>query len=132
MFSLLRSERNLFLLYRPAGRLSATLAFPIEIPSLQVGPLGHPRPWLFRESRSSAHRCKMYLVGGGRGRRRSTGHSPFSQWPFSPWSVGWSVQGQKLEHISFARSCPSLQGLSLGVVSTPYCRAVKLTLVQNI
>jgi len=40
------------------------------------------------------------------------------------------VQGQKLEHIDSARSCPSLQGLSLGVVSTPYCRAAKLTLVH--
>lgn len=132
----------------------ATFAFPAEIPSLQVGPLGHPRPWLFRESRScvvglvarqstgwvclsfqfrvsswiviAAHRRKMYLVGG----RRSPGHSPFRQWPFSPWSIGWSVQGQKLEHIDSARSRPSLQGLSLGVVSTPYCRAAKLTLVH--
>lgn len=119
-----------------------------------MGPLGHPRPWLFRESRScvvglvarqstgwvclsflfrvsswiviAAHRREMYLVGG----RRSTGHSPFRQWPFSPWSIRWSVQGQKLEHIDSARSCPSLQGLSLGVVSTPYCRAAKLTLVN--
>ncbi|GJR35831.1 hypothetical protein Tco_1211515 [Tanacetum coccineum] len=41
-----------------------------------------------------------------------------------------SVQGQKLEHIDSARSRPSLQGLSLGVVSTPYCRAAKLTLVH--
>lgn len=32
------------------------------------------------------------------------------------------VKRQKLEHIDSARSCPSLQGLSLGVVSTPYCR----------
>lgn len=40
------------------------------------------------------------------------------------------MQGQKLEHINSARSCPSLQGLSLGVVSTPYCRAAKLTLVH--
>nr|GEY40273.1 hypothetical protein [Tanacetum cinerariifolium] len=37
------------------------------------------------------------------------------QWPFGPWSIGWSVQGQKLEHIDCARSRPSLQGLSLGV-----------------
>ena len=138
-----------------AGRLVATFAFPAEIPSLQVSPLGHPRPWLFRESRScvvglvarqstgwvcfsfqfrvsswiviAAHRRKMYLVGGG---RRSPGHSPFRQWPFSPWSIGWSMQGQKLEHIDSARSRPSLQGLSLGVVSTPYCRAAKLTLVH--
>lgn len=130
--------------------------FPAEIPSLQVGPLGHPRPWLFRESRScvvglvarqstgwvclsfqfrvsswiviAAHRREMYLVGG----RRSPGHSPFRQWPFSPWSIGWSVQGQKLEHIDSARSRPSLQGLSLGVVSTPYCRAAKLTLVHSL
>lgn len=76
----------------PIGRLVATFAFPAEIPSLQVGPLGHPRPWLFRESRScvvglvarqstgwvclslqfrvsswiviAAHRREMYLVGG--------------------------------------------------------------------
>ncbi|EXC15935.1 hypothetical protein L484_015736 [Morus notabilis] len=33
-------------------------------PSLQVGPLGHPRPWLFRESRS----CVVGLVA-----RQSTG-----------------------------------------------------------
>lgn len=75
----------------------------------------------------AAHRREMYLVGGG---RRSPGHSPFRQWPFSPWSIGWSVQGQKLEHIDSARSRPSLQGLSLGVVSTLYCRAAKLTLVH--
>ena len=41
----------------------------------------------------AAHRREMYLVGGG---------GPldivlFRQWPFSPWSVGWSVQCQKLE-----------------------------------
>ncbi|KAI5389615.1 hypothetical protein KIW84_075052 [Lathyrus oleraceus] len=59
-----------------------------------------------------------------------SGHSPFRQWPFSPWSIRWSVQGQKLEHIDSACSCPSLHGLSLGVVSTPYCRAEKLTLVN--
>nr|GEX51079.1 hypothetical protein [Tanacetum cinerariifolium] len=47
--------------------------------------------------------------------RWSHGHSPFRQWPFSPWSIGWSMQGQKLEQIDFARSRPSLQGLSLGV-----------------
>lgn len=69
----------------------------------------------------------MYLVGGG---RRSPGHSRFRQWPFSPWSIRWEVQGQKIEHIDSARSCPSLQGLPLGVVSTPYCRAAKLTLVH--
>nr|KJB09768.1 hypothetical protein B456_001G163500 [Gossypium raimondii] len=111
-----------------------TFAFPAEIPSLQVGPLGHPRPWLFRESRS----CVVELVA-----RQSTGwvclsfqfrvsswivlaaHRREMQWPFSPWSIGWSVQGQKLEHIDSARSRPALQGLSLGVVSTPYCRAAK-------
>ncbi|KAG4180767.1 hypothetical protein ERO13_A10G185332v2, partial [Gossypium hirsutum] len=77
-----------------------TFAFPAEIPSLQVGPLGHPRPWLFRESRSyvvelvarqstgwvclsfqfrvsswmvlAAHRREMYLVWEG---WRSPGHS---------------------------------------------------------
>ena len=136
------------------GAYVCSFAFPAEIPSLQVGPLGHPRPWLFRESRScvvglvarqstgwvclsfqfrvsswiviAAHRREMYLVGG----RRSPGHSPFRQWPFSPWSIGWSVQGQKLEHIDSARSRPSLQGLSLGLVSTPYCRAAKLTPVH--
>lgn len=69
----------------------------------------------------------MYLVGGG---RRSPGHSRFRQWPFSPWSIRWEVQGQKIEHIDSARSRPSLQGLPLGVVSTPYCRAAKLTLVH--
>ncbi|KAM7249919.1 hypothetical protein ACFE04_019698 [Oxalis oulophora] len=63
----------------------------------------------------AAHRREMYLVGG----RRSPGHSPFRQWPFSPWSIGWSVQGQKFEHIYSARSRPSLQGLSLGVGSVP-------------
>lgn len=117
-----------------------------------MGPPGHSRPWLFRESRScvvrlvawqstgwvclsfqfrvyswiviAAHRREMYLVG------KKPGHSPFRQWPFSPWSIGWSVQGQKLEHIDSARSRPSLQGLSLGVVSTKYCRAAKLTLVH--
>ncbi|KAH0727929.1 hypothetical protein KY284_003794 [Solanum tuberosum] len=71
-------------------------------------------------------RCTLW------GGRRAPGHSPFRQWPFSPWSIGWSVQGQKLEHIDSARSRPSLQGLSLGVVSTPYCRAAKLTLVQDL
>ena len=40
------------------------------------------------------------------------------------------MQGQKLEHIDSARSRPSLQGLSLGVVSTPYCRAAKLPSFQ--
>ncbi|KAK8704904.1 hypothetical protein V6N13_048516 [Hibiscus sabdariffa] len=75
----------------------------------------------------AAHRHEMYLVRGG---RWFPGHSPFRKWPFSPWSIGWSVQGQKLEHIDSARSRPMLQGLSLGVVSTPYCRAAKLTLVH--
>jgi len=155
IMSLLKSELNGGILFRLlAYRLVATFAFSAEIPSLQVGPLGHPRPWLFRESRScvvelvarqstgwvclsfqfrvsswiviAAHRREMYLVGG----RRSPGLSPFRQWPFSPWSIGCSVQGQKLEHIDSARSRPSLQGLSLGVVSTPYCRAAKLTLVH--
>jgi|EndMetStandDraft_5_1072996.scaffolds.fasta_scaffold01343_4 hypothetical protein len=139
--------------YRPAG-FKQPSHFLLRSRRLQVGPLGHPRPWLFRESRScvvglvarqstgwvglsfqfrvsswiviAAHRRKMYLVGG----RRSPGHSPFRQWPFSPWSIWWSVQGQKLEHIDSARSRPSLQGLSLGVVSTSYCRAAKLTLVH--
>ncbi|MCE0481816.1 hypothetical protein HAX54_039889, partial [Datura stramonium] len=74
----------------------------------------------------AAHRREMYLVGG----RRSHGHSTFRLWSFSPLSIGWSVQGQKLEHIDSAHSRPSLQGLSLGVVSTPYCRAAKLTLVH--
>jgi hypothetical protein len=30
----------------------------------------------------------MYFAG------RSPGHSPFGQWPFSPWSIGCSVQDQ--------------------------------------
>ena len=93
IISLLRSEQNKLILFRlSASRLYATFAFPAEIPSLQVGPLGHPRPWLFRESRScvvglvarqstgwvclsfqfrvsswiviAAHRREMYLVGG--------------------------------------------------------------------
>ena len=94
IISLLKSELvdSLSLIGRPAFIL-ATFAFPAEIPSLQVGPLGHPRPWLFRESRScvvgllarqstgwvclsflfrvsswiviAAHRRKMYLVCGG-------------------------------------------------------------------
>nr|GEV11228.1 nucleotide-binding, alpha-beta plait [Tanacetum cinerariifolium] len=29
-----------------------------------------------------------------------------THWPFSPWSIGWSVQGQKLEHVDSARSRP--------------------------
>jgi hypothetical protein len=35
-----------------------------------------------------AHRHKMYFAG------RSPGHSPIRQWPFSPWSIGCSVQDQ--------------------------------------
>ena len=104
-----------------------------------MGPLGQPRPWLFRESCSCvvglvarqstewvflsfqfrvsswivivAHRREMYLVEEG---RRSLGHSPFRQWLFSPWSIRWSVQGQKLEHIIPLvlvlrfRACPSV------------------------
>jgi hypothetical protein len=31
----------------------------------------------------------MYFAG------RSSRHSPFRQWPFSPWSIGCSVQDQK-------------------------------------
>ena len=102
-----------------------------------MGPLGHPRPWLLGESCScacvstcssavhrvfvsfqfrvsswiviAAHRRGMYLVGAER-----PGHSPFRQWPFSPWSIGCSVQGQKLEHtarnvpVLRFRACPSV------------------------
>lgn len=112
------------------------IAFTAEIPSPQVGPLGHPRPWLFGEScsyacvstRSSAvhrgfvsfqsrvsswiviaaHRRKMYLVGA-----ENPGHSPFRQWPFSPWSIRCSVQGQELEHTA------TFPSLALGPVPFP-------------
>ena len=73
-----------------------------------------------------ARRREMYLVG------RSSGHSLFMQWPFlSPWSIGCSVQGQKLTLlVPFVLALRSL-GLSLSVVSTGYCRAAKLTLVHS-
>jgi hypothetical protein len=41
-----------------------------------------------------------FSCGGG----RKPGHSPFRQWLFSPWSVGCSVQGQKLEHTADLRN----------------------------
>lgn len=56
MLSLLRSEHSSSL--QLVVLALATFAFPAEIPSLQVGPQGHPRPWLFRESRS----CVVGLV----------------------------------------------------------------------
>jgi len=37
----------------------------------------------------AAHRRKMYFAGW------SLGHSPFRQWPFSPRSIGCSMQDQK-------------------------------------
>ncbi|KAL9426588.1 hypothetical protein AB3S75_033386 [Citrus x aurantiifolia] len=42
----------------PGPGSQATFAFPAEIPSLKVGPLGQSRPWLYREFRS----CVVELV----------------------------------------------------------------------
>jgi hypothetical protein len=63
----------------PASFKQATFASHFCIPSLQVGPLSWPRPWLFRESRS----CVVGLVA-----RQSTGWVCLSfQFRVSSWIV---------------------------------------------
>ncbi|CAI9282675.1 unnamed protein product [Lactuca saligna] len=95
-----------------------------EIPSLQVGPLGHPRPWLFRESRS----CLVGLVARqstgwvclseeGRLKRRSrkcntTRGEPKACAKEEANQSEWRQGGEKrkIEQCKGERSCPLLSG----------------------